>query len=270
MFTYNPISNKHKIQAVIFDWAGTTVDYGCFAPLDVFLEVFKDAGISLTLEEARGPMGMLKIDHIRALLNIPRVSAEWSVKYGAAPDENDVNRLYAQFEPSLISILKAYTDPIDGVLDVVHELRKRGLKIGSTTGYTDSMMAVVVPEAKKKGYSPDTYVTPDGLPAGRPAPWMIYENCKRLGVYPMSSVVKVGDTLSDIKEGVNAGAVSVGVVVGSSENGLKKEQADAMPPDEFETLCRKTEEKFLSAGAHYTIRTMSELPALIDFINENV
>jgi len=270
MYTYKPINNKSKIAAVIFDWAGTTVDYGCFAPLDVFLSVFGEAGIDLTLDEARGPMGMLKIDHIRALTQIPRVAAEWKEKYGKLPDESDVGQLYSKFEPALIGILTAYTDPIEGVLETVEELRGRGLKIGSTTGYTDSMMEVVTYEAGKKGYKPDSMVTPDGLPAGRPAPWMCYENAKRLGVYPMSAIVKVGDTLSDIKEGVNAGCVSVGVVVGSSEMGLKKEQAEALTAEEFEEKCRQVEERFYSAGAHYTIRTMKELPGLIDFLDSNV
>ena len=31
----------NAIKAVIFDWAGTTVDYGCFAPVKGFVEGFK-------------------------------------------------------------------------------------------------------------------------------------------------------------------------------------------------------------------------------------
>jgi phosphonoacetaldehyde hydrolase len=264
-----PIRTSFPIQAVIFDWAGTTVDYGCFAPLDVFLEVFRKRGIELTLDEARGPMGMLKIDHIRTLTQLPRVSAAWAALYGKAPNESDVNALYADFEPSLIQILNGYATPIDGVLEAVGQVRARGLKIGSTTGYTDSMMEVVTAGAKAQGYAPDTCVTPDGLPAGRPAPWMVYENCKRLGVYPMGSVVKVGDTISDIKEGVNAGCHSVGVVLGSSELGLKEVDVLALPCEELEQRCRAVEARYLAAGAHYTIRTMRELPALIDFLNES-
>ena len=57
------------IKAVIFDWAGTTVDYGCFAPVQAFMETFKAAGVEPTMEETRKPMGMLKIDHIRTMQN---------------------------------------------------------------------------------------------------------------------------------------------------------------------------------------------------------
>ena len=67
----------NKIEGVIFDWAGTTVDFGCFAPVNVFLEIFKNAGVEVTMEEARIPMGMLKRDHIKAMLKMPRISGIW-------------------------------------------------------------------------------------------------------------------------------------------------------------------------------------------------
>lgn len=154
---------NNKIEAVIFDWAGTTVDYGCFAPVEVFLEVFRNRNVAITLEEARGPMGMLKIDHIRALTQVPRIADAWKKVYGKYPDEKDVHDMYAEFEPSLLKILPNYATPIPGVLDTVSKLREMGLKIGSTTGYTNSMMEIVTVEAKKQGYYPDSMFTPDGL-----------------------------------------------------------------------------------------------------------
>ena len=66
-----------KIKAVIFDWAGTTVDYGCMAPVQAFVEVFKQYGIEPTMEEVRKPMGMLKIDHIRTMLQMERIRGLW-------------------------------------------------------------------------------------------------------------------------------------------------------------------------------------------------
>lgn len=137
------------IQAVIFDWAGTTVDYGCFAPLDVFLEVFKKKGIEVMHEEAREPMGMLKWDHINTMCQMERIAGLWKEKYGRYPEKKDVDMLYADFEPMLFSILRNYTTPIPGVLELVDRLRRAGIKIGSTTGYTAEMMAIVAPEAKK-------------------------------------------------------------------------------------------------------------------------
>ena len=149
-----------KIECVIFDWAGTTVDYGCFAPVAAFLETFRRIGIEITAEEARRPMGMTKIDHIRALFTMERIA--WT--------EDDVRARYADFKDSLFASLRDYTDPIPHVPETVAALRAAGLKIGSTTGYTAEMMDVVRPAAAEKGYAPDVCVTSDGLPAGRPQP----------------------------------------------------------------------------------------------------
>lgn len=257
-----------KIEGVILDWAGTAVDFGCFAPVNVFIDIFEQAGISVTMEEARSPMGMLKIDHIRALLSMPRISELWEEKYGRAFDENDVNRLYAEFEPALMASLTEYTNPIPSVIDAVTELRSNGLKVGSTTGYTSSMMEVVVAGARAKGYSPDYVVTPDDTGScGRPYPYMIYRNMEALKLPTAWNVVKVGDTASDIKEGVQAGVWSVGVVVGSSEMGLNEKEYQALAESEKAAVIDKTKQLFEQHGADFTIDTMAGLPALIEHIN---
>lgn len=79
-----------KYKAVIFDWAGTTVDYGCFAPVQAFVEVFKHFGIEPTIKEVREPMGMLKKDHIRTMLQMERISSLWEIKYRRKWTEEDV------------------------------------------------------------------------------------------------------------------------------------------------------------------------------------
>ncbi|WP_301173123.1 phosphonoacetaldehyde hydrolase [Brevibacillus nitrificans] len=255
------------IQAVIFDWAGTTVDYGCFAPLDVFLEVFKKRGIEVTHEEAREPMGMLKWDHIDTMLKMERVAGLWKAKFGRLPEKKDVDMLYADFEPMLFSILKNYTTPIPGVLDLVDRLRAAGIKIGSTTGYTAEMMAVVAPEAKKKGYAPDSMVTPSEMPAGRPLPWMCYQNAINLDVHPMKHIIKVGDTTSDIKEAVAAGAWAVGVIKGSSELGMTEREVQECDPDVLYDRMEAVTKRFKAVGADYVIESIGDLDTLIPKIN---
>ena len=258
----------NKIEGIIFDWAGTTVDFGCFAPVNVFVDVFKHAGIDVTMEEARAPMGMLKIDHIRTMLSMPSISTLWEEKFGRVFNEQDVEKLYAEFEPALISSLIDYTDPIPGVIETVQTLRSHGLKIGSTTGYTQMMMDVVVPNALKKGYGPDFYITPDGTNSlGRPYPYMIYRNIEALNLSATWKVVKVGDTTSDIKEGVSAGVWTVGVIIGSSEMGLSLEEYDALSEVEQEAVIFNTKQTFIEHGADFTIKSISELPQLIEEIN---
>jgi phosphonoacetaldehyde hydrolase len=256
-----------KIEAVIFDWAGTTVDYGCFAPLEVFLDIFSEAGVEITIEEARKPMGILKIEHIRVLLNEPRIKSEWERVTGSPPSSGDVDRLYSRYVPSLLKILKSYAVPNPYVVETVAKLRAEGIKIGSTTGYTREMMEVVVPAAREYGYSPDCVFTPDGLPAGRPYPWMIYANATKLEVFPMSHIVKVGDTISDIREGRNASCWSIGVIEGSNELGLRLAQKEGMAKEDLEKLCSQVEKRYYENGADFVIRNLSELPELIEKIN---
>ncbi|WP_194189847.1 phosphonoacetaldehyde hydrolase [Clostridium chrysemydis] len=254
----------NNIKCVIFDWAGTTVDFGCFAPVNVFIQIFKDAGIDVTNEEARLPMGMLKIDHIREMLKMERIRNEWKFKYKRDFTEDDVNNLYKEFEPALLKSLKDYTDIKPNVLETIKTLRERGIKIGSTTGYTDKMMEIVVSEAKKKGYSPDFYITPDSTNSlGRPYPYMIFRNMEELKILSPKEIIKVGDTNSDILEGKNAGVTTVGITVGSSNMGLSKEEYDSLSDSKKREARERVREGFLNIGADHVVDDIREICNLI-------
>ena len=230
-----------KIKCVIMDWAGTAVDYGCFAPVAAFIEAFAEKGLVIDVVQTRKPMGLPKIQHIRELLSMPEVNEQFVAR----------NQ-------------RAWTE---GVIPTLEKLRAEGLKIGSTTGYTREMMDVVLPAAQAKGYRVDYCATPNLLPSGRPAPYMIFENLTKLAIPSLDAVVKVGDTIADIKEGVNAKVWSVGVILGSNEMALTEEETKSMPVDELEARIAEVKERMLAAGASYVIRTIEELPALIDQIN---
>ena len=252
------------VDAVIFDWAGTTVDYGSFAPVEAFMETFRAAGVEPTVAETRKPMGMLKVDHIRTMLHMDRIEREWERVHGAEPTEEDVQALYVPYEEMLLSILHKFATPKPFVLDAVAELRSEGVKIGSTTGYNDKMMQVVVPEAAKQGYSPDFWITPDGVGGkGRPFPYMVFRNMEALGAGDVRRVAKVGDTVADVREGVAAGVISIAVVEGSSVLGLTEEEFKALGVEEREAACARAEQTFRDAGADAVIRNFSELPALL-------
>jgi len=128
----------NKVEGIIFDWAGTTIDFGCFASVNVFLKVFKDKGIEVTMDEAREPMGMFKRDHIKAMLRMNRINNLWRQKYGRNFNEEDIDSLYLSFEPLLINSLSMFTKPLPHVVETVNILRNNGIKIGSTTGYTNN------------------------------------------------------------------------------------------------------------------------------------
>ena len=256
-----------QVKGIIFDWAGTTVDFGSFAPVQAFLDTFREIGIDVKTEEIRRYMGMKKAEQLETLCTLPGIASQWEARFGSESDTKNIQWLYESFEVNLFKTLSNFTDPIDGVLDLVARLRQRGLKIGSTTGYTRQMMEVVVPCAEKKGYSPDLVVTPDEVPGGRPRPWMIWQNAMTLDLYPLSGVVKVGDTVADIQEGVNAGTWVVGVVEGGNELGLSEEEHRALSWSDSESRKGAVASRLKWAGAHFVIDRIGLLDKVLEEID---
>lgn len=259
-----------KIRLAVLDWAGTTVDYGSMAPADVFHEVFQEAGIHLNRAEINGPMGKEKKEHIRALLSLETAKEQWKKGHGADWTEADVERLYAAFEHTLAQTVASRSTVLADVPKTIQTLRERGILIGSTTGYTSQIMGKVLPVAKSGGYSPDTVVTPDITGIGRPSPFMLYECMRRLNVYPPSAVVKIGDTLTDIREGKNAGAFAIGLLTGSNLLGLTKAEAEAMNPAELASLKEAARLKYAAAGADLVVDCFRELPDAIAALEQRL
>lgn len=254
-----------KIQGVILDWAGTAVDFGSTSPMSAFKEAFRRAGVEVTDDETRAPMGLLKRDHIRTMLAMPRIAACWKEKYGREANSDDVEKIYADFEPALMAVLPRHCDLKPGLLNAVKFWRDNDVKIGSTTGFTTSMMEIVTREAARAGYSPDTFVTADDTGGfGRPWPYMVFENMRRLQLVDVRRIVKIGDTMSDIREGKNAGLITVGVTEGSSQIGLDRAAWDALSLEEQYKLRKKAREEFFNAGADYVIDSLTEVPVLFE------
>jgi phosphonoacetaldehyde hydrolase len=231
-----------KLRAVIFDWAGTLADEGSRAPAVTFVELFRRHGLDLTEEQARGPMGIAKRDHLAALLALPAVAAQ------PAAAKAEVDALYREFIPLQLSLLREHGALIEGAREAVAELQRLGLRIGTTTGYDRAMLQIVLEEAARQGLTPDCAVCVSDVPAGRPGPFMCWRAAEALGVWPAAAIVKVGDTVADVEEGRNAGMWSVAVSRSGNERGLTRAQA---------------EQKLLAAGAHAVIDSVADLPALL-------
>lgn len=258
-----------KIEAVIFDWAGTTVDYGSFAPVQAFIEAFKKFGVTPTHAEVREPMGMLKWNHIHTMMQMPRISAEWEKVHGKMWELSDVDDVYKESETAIFGILDQFSTPKPHVLEAVASLRERGIKIGSTTGYTDEMMSIVVPNAEKQGYAPDAWFSPNAANnMGRPYPYMVFKNLEALNVSSVGAAIKVGDTVADIKEGKAAGMISVGIIEGSSVMGMMQDEYENLSTEEQAAQIERVRKVYESCGADYVINNMSELCDLIDKIEQ--
>lgn len=256
-----------KLSAVIFDWAGTVVDHGSRAPVAALQDVFETAGVPITVAEARLSMGIAKRDHIRAILELPRVAQAWQHQHGVAPLEAEGDALYRDFLPKQTACLGRYSRLIAGVPGTVEALRSRGVRIGSTTGYTRPMLDFLVERALEQGFEQDCAICPQDVPGGgRPAPWMCYLNAIRMEVSPLWSMIKIGDTPSDIEEGLNAGMWTIGVTRTGNEAGLTEEEWVSATAAERQAVIGRALHRLLHGGAHYLVESVGESLDVIDEI----
>jgi len=250
--------HSQRIEAVILDWAGTTVDHGSLAPVRVLRRVFESRGVQFSEEEARRDMGVPKREHLHRIVSSPAVAQRWLVQTGSTPDAKDVDAMYTDFVGLQLECLVRDSAVIDGVAETIASLSKRGIKIGSTTGYTREMMDLLAPAAAEGGYHPDCIVTPDDVAGGRPHPWMVFQNAIRLRIDYLSSIVKIGDTISDIEEGLNAGVWTIGVARTGNLIGMTASDLVALPYDEQQRRLERARTVLRGAGAHEVVDSVAE------------
>ena len=260
---------RGKVKALILDWSGTTADAYVLAPAVVFVDVFKKHGVEISMAEARGPMGLRKDLHIKALTEVPEIAERWKGVHGNHPGQAEVDAMFADFVPMQLECLREYTALLPGVAETTQKLQAEGIKIGSSTGFIRSMVDILEEDAKKQGYVPDASVAGDEVEHGaRPKPFMVYKNLDMPDVHPIPSVVKVDDTVSGVGEALEAGCWGVGIARYSNYMDVdsiahEKTLSDA----EIQRRLAFTRETLRKAGSHYVIDTFDQLPAVIEDVN---
>ena len=262
--------NPNTLQAVILDWAGTVVDFGSFAPTQIFVEAFAEFDVQVSIEEARGPMGMGKWDHIRTLCDQPQVAERYRKAFGRTPTDDDVTALYERFMPLQIEKIAEHSALIPGALDTIARLRAQGIKIGSCSGYPKQVMDKVVALAATNGYLADHVVATDEVPNGRPWPAQALANVIALGIDDVAACVKVDDTVPGILEGRRAGMWTVALTCSGNALGLTYEQFRALDSSTLARERERIEAMFKGARPHYLIDTLNDLPAVITDINQRL
>lgn len=263
-------SNPTQLQAAILDWAGTVVDFGSFAPTQIFVEAFAEFDVQVSIEEARGPMGMGKWDHIRTLCDVPEIAERYREVFGRAPTDDDVTAIYNRFMPLQIEKIAVHSALIPGALDTLTGLRQRGLKIGSCSGYPKVVMDKVVELAAQNGYVADHVVATDETPNGRPWPAQALANVIALGIDDVAACVKVDDTVPGILEGRRAGMWTVALVCSGNALGLTWEGYRALSAEKLESERKRIHQLFAGSRPHYLIDTINELPEVIADINRRL
>jgi phosphonoacetaldehyde hydrolase len=254
-----------QLKAAILDWAGTIVDHGSRAPMGAFVRAFAQFGVTVSIADARGPMGMAKWDHIRAVGRTPSVAAAWRARHGRDFYEADVDAIFQVFEPMNIAAVRDHADVIPGAIEAVEVLRGRGIRIAGTTGYTRPIMDVLEPLAAASGYRPEFTVCAGDLPVGRPSPLMMWYAMARLGIWPAACVVKVDDTAPGIGEGKAAGTWTVGVALTGNAVGLSAEELARVPPDGRARLRERAAADLHDADM--VIDSLAELPQAVAAID---
>jgi phosphonoacetaldehyde hydrolase len=259
-----------RIEAVIFDWAGTTVDHGSLAPVRAVTELFRHQGIPLSDADARIDMGIFKKDHMRRILALPHVTSQWRQRNGRLPDGQDVETLFADFAPLQMEILQEFSQLIPGVTGVAERLHSRGVKLGSTTGYTRPMLDVLVSRAATQGYKPELSMCPDDAGGGRPNPWMCLRIAIEFRLSSTSTAVKIGDTISDIQEALNAGMWAIGIAATGNEVGLSATDLASLTEAERSKRIELAHQTLLAAGAHYVVDSVALCEPVLDEIDDRL
>ncbi len=180
--------------------------------------------------------------------------------------------MFENFVPSQLACLPKHTGLLPGVADVIARLRKEGMKVGCSTGFTRPMVDILENAAKEQGLELDASVAGDEVAQGaRPRPFMVYRNLDLMDVWPIESVIKVDDTVGGVGEGLNAGCWSVGVTRYSNYMNINSyEEADRMPAEEMDRRHNETRDILRKAGAHYVIDSLAEIDTVIDDVNRRL
>jgi phosphonoacetaldehyde hydrolase len=258
------------VKAVVFDWAGTMVDFGCMAPVRALVEVFAEDGVTLSGPEARRDMGRAKLDHVRALLAYPQIADRWTAATGAPPSRADIETIYARLGPAMTAAAGQTSRLIPGAAETVAALRALGVKIGSGTGYTREMMADILPSAAAQGYAPDVVVCAGETPSGRPAPLMTWQALIALDAWPARACIKVDDAPVGIEEGRLAGCWTVGLSASGNGVGLDLDAYTALPEGERRDRLARSEDALRAAGADFVIEDVSHLLPIVHDIARRI
>jgi phosphonoacetaldehyde hydrolase len=254
---------KERFDLVIFDWAGTMVDFGCMAPVNALIAAFAEQRVEVDEATVRRDMGKAKVDHVRGLLAYPGVVAAWKSAHGRAADDRDVELLMRRLGPLMREHAARAAQLIPGALETFERLRAAGVRVASSTGYTREMMVPVIARAAEQGYAPEHLVCSGETPAGRPTPLMIYKACAELGVWPLNRVVKVDDAEAGIAEGRAAGAFTVGVASGNAL-GLSLEALEGLPSTQRAARLEAARQQLRSAGADLVLDSVADLVAALE------
>jgi phosphonoacetaldehyde hydrolase len=262
------VANPTSVAAVLFDWAGTMIDFGSRAPVMAMERVFGQAGVLVEEAAIRRYMGTAKREHVVAMLSEPAIAARWRDAKGADWTEADVDALMVQLEPAMRECACICRELIPGAADTYRMLRKRGIRVGSTTGYTRRMMAEIIPAAAEQGYEPEVIVCAGETAQGRPAPLMLWKALVEMGLWPAEACIAVDDAPVGIEAGRHAGMWTVGLAGSGNGVGLDHATFAALSKDEREVRMAPVVAEFTAVGADFVIESVADMDLAVAAVEQ--
>ncbi len=264
------MTTNSTIQGVVFDWAGTIIDFGSLAPMGAFVQLFARHGVTISIAQARVPMGLPKLAHIAQLGAMPDVASQWRAAKGRAFEDGDADALLREFEPMSAAAAIAHGEFIPGFLESYAWLQSLGVGVATTTGYTRKIMAPLIATAEQAGFKPALVVCCDDIEKSRPDPMGMRRCMQALGLEEAALVVKVDDTAPGLQEGLNAGCWTVGVAASGNALGWSWDQWVAASEDERALAVGHASQTLRDAGAHEVIDTVADLKSAVGRIEARI
>ncbi len=260
-----------KIRGVVFDWAGTIIDFGSLAPMGAFVKLFANHGVQISIAQARIPMGLPKLAHIEALGALPDIARQWEQSKGGPFTAGDAAALLREFEPMSALAAMENKDFIPGFLDTYRWLQANQMRVATTTGYTRKIMAPLIAHAESQGFVPELVICCDDVTHSRPHPMGMERCMDRMGLTGQASfVVKVDDTVPGLQEAFNAGCWTVGVAASGNALGWSWEQWVRASDDERAPAVALAHRTLLEAGAHVVVDSVANLPTALQAIEARI
>lgn len=222
------------IKAVVFDMAGTTVDEKSTVYRTIH-EVLRIKGVEVRFETvlAHGA-GKEKRQAFSDVMTATGLQAS----------DAFISECYADFQHTLEATYKeAPIAAMPGVLDLFQYLRDKGIAVVLNTGYPEHIARLLIDRLDwREGGTFDLLVTASKVSKARPHPDMILYAIDRLGLDGGHELAKVGDTVVDVLEGLNAGcSLVVGITTGADSR-----------------------DRLFDAGANAVIDSLTELYTLLN------
>ena len=215
-------------------------------------------------------MGISQRAQIEAITDMDQVMLQWELIHGLYPTQKDIYVLNRELMPLLAADIDEFGLPIAGSLDATKNLRDMKMQIGTTSSYTVDMQRILAAEAARLGFEPDVSVCSDQVPSGRPHPWMCFKAALELQQYPMEAIVKVGDTLPDVEDGLNAGMWTIAIAGTGNEVGMNESELMLLSEKDKNARIIRGREKLSRGGAHYVADSLEDVPQIVEDINRRM